>query len=284
MNLCSPREIRILLESRGPCRGLGQNFLADRNILAAILEAAQVTSRDHVLEVGPGLGVLTEGLLQQAGRVTAVEKDVGLHAFLAERWAAEPRLTLLRADVLDLDLAELFRNGVTCLVSNLPYAVGTRVVVDAALLDPPPERMTLLVQLEVAERFAAVPRTPARSALSVWLQQVYDVAVLRRIKPACFWPQPEVVSALVGLRRHARHPLAPLARRRLVAITRLAFQQRRKQMAALFRNAAGDCAADVEALRGALVSCGASPQARAEELGLSQWCALVRNWPGPPLE
>lgn len=281
MNLASPREIRLLLEERGlqPSRTLGQNFLIDRNILDAIVAAAEVGPADHVLEVGPGLGVLTEALLARAARVTAVEKDAGLHAVLAERWGAEPRLTLIHGDALDLDHPALRRAGVTCLVSNLPYSVGTRVVVDAAVQPDPPDRMVVLVQREVAERFAALPGTPDMGTVSVWLQQAYAVDVVRLVKPTCFWPKPDVVSAVVRLRRHAAHPLDEGQRTTLRELSRIAFQHRRKQMASLFRDAPAPYRAAPEAARALLERCGADPAARAEALSVAQWCDLARLWP-----
>jgi 16S rRNA (adenine1518-N6/adenine1519-N6)-dimethyltransferase len=280
MNLASPREIRDLLEARGlrPSRALGQNFLIDRNILDAIVEAAELVPGDHVLEVGPGLGVLTEALLAKARHVTAVEMDAGLHAVLAERWGTEPRLTLIHGDALELDHAALLAAGVTCLVSNLPYSVGTRVIVDAATQANPPDRMVVLVQREVAERFVAGPSTSDMGTVSVWLQQAYTAELVRMVKPTCFWPKPDVVSAVVRLRRHAAHPLSEPQRHALRELTRIAFLHRRKQMASLFRDAPAPYTATPNTLRSLLAGCGASPAARAEELSVAQWCTLARAW------
>ncbi len=281
MNLASPRDIRELLAAHHlrPRRLLGQNFLIDRNILEAILSASELTSDDHVLEIGPGLGVLTEALIARASCVTAVEKDSGLHAVLAERWSNEPKLKLRHGDALDLDYAAMFQSGVTCLVSNLPYSVGTRIVVDAAIQgDGAPVRMVFLVQREVAERFAAKPGTSDMGTVSVWLQQLYDVELVRMVKPSCFWPKPDVVSALVRLRRHARHPLDAQQRDTLRELTRIAFQHRRKQMASLFRDAPEVVVATPETMRVRLAECGVAVTARAEELSVPQWCELARNW------
>lgn len=280
MNLASPRDIRELLEARGlrPSRALGQNFLIDRNILDAIVEAAEVGSADHVLEVGPGLGVLTEALLARARHVTAVEKDAGLHAILAERWGAEPRLTLIHGDALDLDHAALLASGVTCMVSNLPYSVGTRVIVDAATQADPPDRMVVLVQREVAERFVAGPSTSDMGTVSVWLQQAYTAELVRLVKPTCFWPKPDVVSAVVRLRRHAAYPMTEPRRHLLRELTRIAFQHRRKQMATLFRDSPAPFGAAPDVVRARLVGCGVPATARAEELTVAQWCVLAREW------
>jgi len=280
MNLASPREIRELLAVHGlrPSRTLGQNFLIDRNILDAIVAAAEISAGDHVLEVGPGLGVLTEELLSRARHVTAVEMDSGLHAILAERWGEDPRLTLIHGDALELDYPALSGRGVTCLVSNLPYSVGTRVVVDAAIQPEPPDRMVVLVQREVAERFVAAPATADMGTVTVWLQQRYDVEIVRKVKPTCFWPKPEVVSAVVRMRRHERFPLSEPQRTLLRDLTRIAYQHRRKQMASLFREAPESCTADPETVKQRLRDCGAEPTARAEELSVPQWCSLAQRW------
>ncbi len=281
VNLSSPRDVRALLEAHGlaPRKRLGQNFLIDRNILRAILEAAALRPDEHVLEVGPGVGVLTEGLLEGGARVTAVELDAGLHALLTQRFAAEPALRLLHGDALELDYAALFAGGISKLVSNLPYGVGTRVVIEAALATPAPERMVVLVQREVAQRFAAAEGSADRGALSIWLQQRYRIELLRAVKPTCFWPKPEVTSAVVRLLRHERHPLQPVEHQRLVALTRHAFGQRRKQLAPLLAQAMLPEQGGAAAVLPLLDACGVKPSARAGELSLTQWCRLAQAWP-----
>jgi len=285
MNLTSPREIRELLDRHGlrPNRALGQNFLVDRNILNAIADAAEISPLDQVLEVGPGLGALTEVLLERAKRVVAVELDAGLHRILQARWGKHPNLCLLHGDALDLDHAALSAQGITCLVSNLPYSVGTRVIVDAATQAEPVGRMVVLVQREVAERFCAQPGTPEIGAISVWLQQAYCVEVLRLVKPTCFLPKPDVMSAVVRMRRQEKHPLDAAERETLRELTRLGFQQRRKQLATVLRSAGvgkPSCAAaktaGPRAIAAVLEECGIAGAARPEELAVEQWCALAR--------
>ena len=279
-NLTAPSEVRALLAERGlrPNHAFGQNFLVDRNILDVIVGAAALSPGDRVLEVGPGLGVLTEAMLAAGAQVLAVEKDEGLHAILAGRWGSEPRLDLRLGDALDLDYAAVFApDACRFLVANLPYSVGTRVVVEAAIQAAPPERIVVLVQREVAERFTAVPRTPDMGTASVWLQQIYDIEVVRLVKPVCFWPAPEVTSAIVRMDRHGRLPLSDAERSCLREVTRIAFQHRRKQMATLFRTAPGSLAASPETMRERLVALGLPATARAEELSVEQWCALARE-------
>ena len=165
------------------------------------------------------------------------------------------------------------------MVSNLPYSVGTRILLDIAMHALAPPAITVTVQLEVAERFAAGPGEDARGQAGVWLQRVYDVELVRIIKPTCFWPKPEISSALVHLVRHDRHALSPAETLRYLALTRHAFMHRRKQLAAALRLAPEPLCLEPAAVQELLVGCGADPRARAEELDVAQWCALVRAWP-----
>ena len=282
-NLCSPREVSALLRARGirPSKALGQNFLVDRNVLARIVEAADLPPGAGVLEIGAGLGALTEALLAAGARVTAVEKDPALQPILRERFGANPAFELVCGDALELDLGALFAAGRTHLVSNLPYSVGSRVVVDAATCAHPPERMTLLLQKEVCERFAAPEGSPERGAASVWLQRLYDVALVRDVPPSCFVPRPEVVSSVLVLARHRRHPLDAEADALFRALSKAAFLHRRKQLAASLRSA-GPLSRPTGFIREALLAVDAAETARPEELSVPQWIALSRLWTPAP--
>ena len=278
LNLTAPKEIQAILAARGlrPNHKFGQNFLIDRHVLDFIVEAADLKPGDRVLEVGPGLGALTQELMEKSGRVLAVEKDEGLHAILADRWGTDPRLELRLGDALELDYGAVFApDACRYLIANLPYSVGTRIVVEAALQETPPERIVVLVQKEVAERFVAKPRTVDMGTASVWLQQIYDIDIVRLVKPTCFWPAPEVTSAIVRMRRHNRLPLTHEERLKLQAVTRIAFQHRRKQMATLFKGAPDGLAATPEEMRAKLAALGLPETARAEELTVEQWCEMV---------
>jgi len=282
VNYCSPREVGALLRERGirPSKALGQNFLVDRNVLARIVEAAALPPGAHALEVGAGLGVLTAALLAAGARVTAVEKDASLWPILRERFGGRPGFALVEGDALELDWDALLGapDGPRHLVSNLPYSVGSRVVVDAACCAAPPDSMTLLLQKEVGDRFAAREGTGARAASSVWLQRLYDVRAVRDVPPGCFLPRPEVTSVVLSLRRHGRHPLAPAEAAKFRALVREAFLHRRKQLASSMRGAAGGLARDPDFVRAALLAAGAPADARAEALALEQWLALAAAW------
>ena len=284
VNFCSPREVGDLLRERGirPSKALGQNFLVDRNVLARIVEAAAVPPGAHVLEVGAGLGVLTAELLAAGARVTAVEKDESLWPVLEERFGGRDGFSLVEGDALELDWDALLGapDGPRHLVSNLPYSVGSRVVVDAACCAAPPETMTLLLQKEVGDRFAAPAGSPARGAASVWLQRLYDVRAVRDVPPGCFLPRPEVTSVVLSLRLHGRHPLDRAAADSFRALVKEAFLHRRKQLASAMRGAGGGFARDPDFVRAALAAAGASGTARAEELSVEQWLLLAARFRG----
>ncbi|MBQ9726725.1 MAG: ribosomal RNA small subunit methyltransferase A [Kiritimatiellae bacterium] len=282
VDYCSPREVGALLRERGirPSKALGQNFLVDRNVLAKIVEAAALPPGARVLEVGAGLGVLTAALLDAGARVAAVEKDEALWPVLEARFGGRDGFSLVKGDALELDWEALLGapDGPRHLVSNLPYSVGSRVVVDAALCAAPPDSMTLLLQKEVCDRFAAAEGSPARGAASVWLQRLYDVRAVRDVPPGCFLPRPDVTSSVLSLRLHGRHPLGREAAEKFRALVKEAFLHRRKQIASSMRSAGGGLARSADAARAALRAAGAPETARAEELSVERWLALAAAW------
>ncbi len=222
-----------------PSRILGQNFLIDGNSLDIILDAAAPTSNDIILEVGAGLGVLTSPLVESAGKVIAVEKDERLWTYLETAFAGELTLELVLADVLDLDLDALFEQGVNKVVANLPYVIASRFLVDVAFAVRRPERIVVLVQKEVGDRFAAKPDTKDFGLLSVFTQHFYDVKIRKVIPPTCFHPRPKIKSALVVMERRT-FPLVELADVALYrSLVKHTFSQRRKQLGTILRHASG---------------------------------------------
>lgn len=273
MNRTSPSDVKAWCIGRGfhPNKTLGQNFLIDRNILSALADAVGVAPGARVLEVGPGLGVMTEELLRRGARVTAVEKDPALAAWLRESLCREfpDTLELLEGDALDCDWPALLARGFSAFASNLPYSVGTRILMDLIGQPGAPDRLVTLVQREVADRFAAAPGTPARGTAAVWLQLDYDVRVERLVKPSCFWPPPEVTSAVVRMERHGRSTLNAEGKAFLRALSKQVFTQRRKQLGVVLRKAP----APFNALDPARA--GIDPTRRAETLTLGEWEALA---------
>ena len=291
MNLTSPKDVKDWCRENGfhPSRAMGQNFLIDRNTLDAIIATSGVAEGRRVLEVGPGLGVLTQALLEAGARVTAVEKDRRLAAFLRETLAPKfPGLTLVEGDMLRLKLDGLFStapdrnraqsNAIEAVVSNLPYSVGTRILVDLALHPLAPATFTLLLQTEVAERIAAPENHPERALLSVWLQRLYDVRSAQKIPPTCFYPRPEVDSTLLHLVRHERHSLAPWQAAAFATLTRHAFTHRRKQLFPLLR--ALKKIPD-DALQAIFSNLQLDPKVRPEELSVAAWRELAIQFSNP---
>lgn len=275
MNRTSPSDVKAWCIGRGfhPNKTLGQNFLIDRNILMALADAVGVAPGERVLEVGPGLGVMTEELLRRGARVTAVEKDPALAAWLrASLCRAFPdTLELLEGDALECDWPALLARGFRAFASNLPYSVGTRILMDLIRQPGAPDRLVTLVQREVADRFAAPPGVAARGTAAVWLQLDYDVRVERLVKPSCFWPPPEVTSAVVRMERHGRSTLDVGEKAFLRALAKHLFTQRRKQLGVVLRKAPEPFRA-LDPVRA-----GLDPTRRAETLTLSEWEALARQ-------
>jgi 16S rRNA (adenine1518-N6/adenine1519-N6)-dimethyltransferase len=281
VNLTSPTQVKAWCIENGfhPNRTLGQNFLIDRNSLDAMVDASGVEEGRRVLEIGPGLGALTEALLARGARVTAVEKDSRLASRLADALGCPPALRVVEADALELDHGALLAERFDACVSNLPYSVGTRILIDLALHPLAPPTFTVLVQTEVAERLAAGPGCEARGQAGVWLQLDYSVAVVRTVKASCFWPRPEVGSSVVRLDRRPC-ALAAVARKWYFELTRYAFMHRRKQLASALRKAPEPLGRDESALAALFASAGIPPQARAEQLDNAQWQALATAYAG----
>ncbi|MCL1921032.1 MAG: 16S rRNA (adenine(1518)-N(6)/adenine(1519)-N(6))-dimethyltransferase RsmA [Kiritimatiellaeota bacterium] len=279
MNLTSPSQVKSWCIGNGfhPNRTLGQNFLIDRNVLDAIVAAAGVGEGQRVLEIGAGLGVLTEAMLHVGASVAAVEKDARLASRLAEALGSPPALRVIEADALELPLDELFTPPFDACVSNLPYSVGTRILLEIARHPSAPRRMTVLVQTEVAERLAAREGGGARGQAGVWVQRDYDVTLVREVKASCFWPRPEVGSTLVRLDRRVC-PLSAAERQCFEALTRYAFMHRRKQLGAALRKAPAPLGRSDEDLARILEAAGVDAKNRAETLSNAQWLVLARGF------
>jgi 16S rRNA (adenine1518-N6/adenine1519-N6)-dimethyltransferase len=279
MNLTSPTEVRAVLHELGvhPSSSLGQNFLIDRNIRDIVVAAADVHRRDGVLEIGPGLGVLTEELATRAGRVVAIEKDRRLCGFLQRELAPQwPRLELRCADFLEEDAQALVRSGLNKVVSDLPYAAGSRMLVELVRLPAPPELLVVTVQKEVAQRIVAPAGGSDYGLMSVWIQLRYEARIERIVSPSCFWPRPDVESAIVTLRRIAERLERTEDRATLYAVTRLAFGHRRKQLQGILAKAPTEWRVPPERTRSILTRMGQDERARPEALSVGQWVEFTR--------
>lgn len=254
-----------------PNRDLGQNFLIDDNILGVIDRAAQLNRDDVVLEVGGGLGVLSEYLAPRVAHLHVVEVDRSLEPPLAEALAPFDNATLHLADAVALDLAELDPPPHK-VVANLPYGVAATVLLKSIAELPDAELWVAMIQREVGERLAAVPGSKSYGVTSVLAQLACEVRVLRRIPRTVFHPQPNVESALVALRRRAPAPPPELT-----ALIHAAFAHRRKALAgslALVPGAEDDLR---HRARTALVAIGHPADARAERIPVEDWPRLAEQ-------
>jgi 16S rRNA (adenine1518-N6/adenine1519-N6)-dimethyltransferase len=244
---------------------LGQNFLADPNLLDAIVRDAELDPGDVVLEVGAGEGVLTERLAEAASHVHTVELDRGLGPALV-RLAARPSVELHWGDAMKIDLAGL-DPAPNALVANLPYSIATPLILRSIEELPSLSRWTVMVQREIADRLRAEPGGRVYGSPSVVAQLACEVRLIRTVDPAVFRPRPRVESAILGLRRTG--PGADAETRELV---RAAFAHRRK---ALPRSLEHVRPGMREAARDALVELGLAPEARAESLSPEDFAALA---------
>ena len=251
-----------------PNRDLGQHFLVDENILGVIGRLAALEEDDVVLEVGPGLGVLTAYLAERVARVHAVELDRALEPHLAERLAGYSNVDVHIGDALRLDLGAL-EPAPDKLVANLPYSIATPLVVESLEHVPSLELWCVMVQREVADRFFAAPRTKAYGAVSVLVQLQATKVGFHAISPHVFRPKPRVESALVAFTRRAGPPVAAVR-----PVVEGAFAHRRKTLANSLALAGRATRDEAEAALGAI---GRSAGVRAEELEPGEFVALAET-------
>jgi 16S rRNA (adenine1518-N6/adenine1519-N6)-dimethyltransferase len=285
-------EMRQMLSERGIqlTKSLGQNFLHEEKVIQKIAAAGELTKADKVLEIGPGLGPLTEVLLAQAGEVLAIEIDARLGEILKRRFLAKPHalsggerapdrsdegslgcLELIHADALKyLETTPRNWRGWK-LVANLPYSVASPILVELALTEHGPERMVVTLQREVAERLRAKANKEDYGLLTLLVQLNYEPKALFKISAGCFFPQPNVDSACLTLVRRPHRLLTPAQAKVFVRVVKQAFSQRRKMMAKLLRTDWSE-----EALMRAMNELGLSPQIRAEAVTLEQFVELTK--------
>ena len=313
----SPASLFSQLSALGirPKKGLGQNFLVDPAHRARIVAAAELTRDDTVLEIGPGPGVLTELIAEQAGRVIAVELDDRLIPLLRNRFANQPHVSIVHADILKVDVGALIsestnqrtsepgRCGVNesaddewrmtndetrtthhvsrftnyKVIANLPYYLTSAVIRQLLESTPPPERLVLTVQREVAERMVAAP--PEMSLLALGVQFYCTGQIVEKIPAGAFYPVPKVDSAVVRLDRRPEPAVPGVTSEAFFRVAKAGFSQPRKQL----RNslAAGLRLAPAAA-EAWLTAAGIDPQRRAETLTLAEWGALALAGVQPP--
>lgn len=255
----------------------GQNFLIDTSVLERIIKAAQVGPADCVLEIGPGIGTMTQYLAESAGKVIAVEIDKALIPILEETLAPYENITVLQGDILKMDIRELadqYNDGKPLkVVANLPYYITTPIIMGLFEKDVPLESVTVMVQKEVAERMQAKPGTKDYGALTLAVQYYAEPRIAANVPPNCFMPRPNVGSAVVKLERYKKPPVEVEDEKFMFTLIRAAFNQRRKMLANAL-SGAGDTALTKERVTEALGKLNISGTIRGEKLTLAEFAEL----------
>lgn len=254
----------------------GQNFLIDSHVMDKILRAAEIGPEDTVLEVGPGIGTLTQYLAEAAGRVYAVEIDRNLLPILEETLAPYDNVSVINDDILKVDIAAIAANapGPIKVVANLPYYITTPIIMGLLENHIPVKSITVMVQKEVAERMQAAPGTKDYGALSLAVQYYAEAYIAANVPPNCFMPRPNVGSAVIRLTTHEQPPVEVRDEKQMFEIIRASFNQRRKTLVNGISNYAG-LSYTKEEVGKALEGLGLSATVRGETLTLAQFAALA---------
>lgn len=255
----------------------GQNFLIDTHVLEKIIAAAEITSEDFVLEIGPGIGTMTQYLAEAAREVTAVEIDKDLIPILEETLGGYPNVTILNDDILKVDikkLAEEKNNGKPIkVVANLPYYITTPIIMGLFESEVPLSSVTVMVQKEVADRMQVGPGSKDYGALSLAVQYYAKPYIVANVPPNCFMPRPAVGSAVIRLTRHQEKPVEVTDPSFMFSIIRASFNQRRKTLQNGLHNAANLNIPKDQVVK-ALETMGLPPSVRGEALNLAQFARL----------
>ncbi|MFA6593682.1 MAG: 16S rRNA (adenine(1518)-N(6)/adenine(1519)-N(6))-dimethyltransferase RsmA [Candidatus Buchananbacteria bacterium] len=250
-----------------PAKSRGQNFLIDANIVKKILAAAAIEPGEKILEVGPGLGVLTEGLVRATDNLTAVEVDKKIIAYLKANF---PQVRLIEGDVLQVNLSAAgFTDFTYRIVANLPYSITAAFLKLFLETGPKPTEMILMLQKEVAKRLIARPGEMSLLGLSA--QLFGEPQILFEVGRGCFWPAPAVDSAVIKIK--LKQP-APVGAKQIFRLARIGFAAKRKQ---LKNNLAGGLHLPEEQVRQALVELGLDEKIRAQDLSVNNWLKLAEK-------
>lgn len=256
----------------------GQNFLIDPHVLDKIIEAAGIGKEDFVLEIGPGIGTLTQYLCERAGKVLAVEIDPKLIPILQETLSGYDNIEIIHGDILKQDIqgiADRYNGGRPVkVVANLPYYITTPIIMELFESHVPLANVTVMVQKEVAERMQAQPGTKEYGALSLAVQYYAWPYLAANVPPNCFMPRPAVGSAVIRLDCLSRTPVAVKDEKLMFRLIRASFNQRRKTLQNGLTNSSG-LDFSKEEIRQAIQAVGLDPAIRGERLGLEQFAALA---------
>ena len=256
----------------------GQNFLIDTHVLDKIIQSANITEDDMVLEIGPGIGTMTQYLAQAAGKVIAVEIDKNLIPILEDTLSGYDNVRVINEDVLKLDLKKLAdeeNNGKPVkVVANLPYYITTPIIMGLFENEVPVESITVMVQKEVADRMQTGPGNKDYGALSLAVQYYADPYIVANVPPNCFMPRPKVGSAVIRLTRHQNPPVTAKDEKLMFRIIRASFNQRRKTLVNGIRNS-GDFSLSKEEIEDVFNRCDLPLNIRGEALTLEQFAMLA---------
>ena len=279
--LGNPKETIAILNKYGFNfqKKFGQNFLIDTHVLEKIIRAADITKDDCVLEIGPGIGTMTQYLCENAGKVIAVEIDKNLIPILTEdTLAAYDNVKVINSDVLKLDLKRLAEeeNGGRPIkvVANLPYYITTPIIMGLFEAGVPLASITVMVQKEVADRMQAGPGSKDYGALSLAVQYYAEPYIAANVPPNCFMPRPNVGSAVIRLTLHGKPPVEVADEKLLFKLIRASFAQRRKTLVNGLTNSP-ELSFSKEEVTKALEECGYSPTIRGEALTLAEFAKLA---------
>ena len=255
----------------------GQNFLIDGRVLEKIMDAADIGAEDFVLEIGPGIGTMTQYLAERARQVMAVEIDRNLIPILSETLSDYDNVEILNADILKIDLRktveEKNQGKPIKVVANLPYYITTPIIMELFESEIPVDNITVMVQKEVADRMQAQPGTKDYGALSLAVQFYAEPYIVANVPPNCFMPRPKVGSAVIRLTRHQNPPVEVKNKKLLFQLIRASFNQRRKTLQNGIKNFSG-LSFSKEEVADALEQIGVSPTIRGEALSLEQFAEL----------
>ena len=256
----------------------GQNFLIDERVLEKIISAAEVNKDDFVLEIGPGIGTMTQYLAENAREVMAVEIDKNLIPILSDTLSAYDNVSILNADILKVDIAKIVeeKNGgkPVKVVANLPYYITTPIIMGLFESKVPIDSITIMVQKEVADRMQTGPGSKDYGALSLAVQYYAKPEIVANVPPNCFMPRPKVGSAVIRLTRHQNPPVQAKDEKLMFRIIRASFNQRRKTLANGLKNSQ-ELNYTKEQVESAITECGLPLNIRGEALTLEQFAALA---------
>lgn len=274
--IASPEVVHYVCKRFGihMSKKLGQNFLIRRSVVDEIVAAAELTAGEPVLEIGPGIGTLTQGLAQSGAAVTAVELDRRLLEVLDTTLAQYNNVRIIHGDVLKVNIPEIMNHKPFKVVANLPYYITTPIIMSLLEMKLPIERLVVMVQREVAERMVAQPGTKAYGALSVAVQYYTESSIVMDVPPRAFMPAPEVTSAVICCRLREKPPVEVADEKLFFRVVKAAFAQRRKT----FSNTMKTTGLDKETIASVLAKANIDGARRGETFSLQELADVANAW------